>query len=179
MTLHLAPFRRSFVLTIVLLLLSLVAVSAVPAGKPDRFVLGPIDPFVNPAGFGCSFATLVTPAADVSRTITTFDNGRQMINVHGHATYSNLDSGATFDHHPVFQGVDTYDPVTNEINSVTHGRFTVTFYPGDMGPEGVVGESGAILMFIGSVKIKIDAGTFVYTDFSYAGSYIDVCALIG
>jgi hypothetical protein len=150
----------------------------VSAAKPERTVLVPPDPFVLPAGLGCAFDVFIEPHDDLRIMNFAFDDGRSVLIEQGTATISNVESGASFEHHPAFHEIDTVDASTNEIVVVSHGRVAIPFFPGDMGPNGVVSEPGLFLRFIGSTQARIDADTFVVTEFSFVGSYIDICAQI-
>jgi len=45
-----------------------------------------------------------------------------------------------------------------------------------MGPDGLVSEPGLFLVFTGSIDLRFDADIGVITEFSFVGSFIDVCA---
>jgi hypothetical protein len=156
--------------------LTLAVAPVISAAKPERTVLGAPDPFVLPAGSGCSFDVYIKPHDDLRIMDFTFHDGRSVRIEHGSATLTNPESGASFEHHPAFHSVDTFDASTNEIVDVTQGRVAFWFLPGDMGPDGLVSEPGLFRVFIGSIKDRSDADTGVITQFSFVGSFIDVCA---
>jgi hypothetical protein len=170
--------RRSAVLLTALVALAAVAAPVAHAGKPARTVLGPLAPYVVPAGEGCAFDIHTSPQADIRRTITEFDDGRVVTTVRGTAILTNMDTDATFVHRVRFHNTDTYDAGTNEIVSVVEGQVNIYLWPGDLGPYGEVGASGAIFRHTGRVVLRLDADTFVVTYYRSTGKIEDVCAAL-
>jgi hypothetical protein len=136
------------------------------------------DPGLIPAGFGCSFDVQTQPLDGSRIAITEFDDGRVMAVENANAILTNLDTGATFLHRARFHVVETYDPASNDLHDETSGRVNINFYPGDLGPFGVVTEPGALLRFVGHVSFTIDLDTGLVTEFSNTGTVTDVCSLL-
>jgi hypothetical protein len=160
-----------------ILLGTLATAPIVAAAKPDKLVLGTPGPTVSPAGEGCAFEVHFDPI-EIKRTVFTFADGTQFIKYKGYGIMSNPESGSTFLHHVVMQAIDTFDPAANEYRSEYHGQFGIKFWPGDVGPYGVVGEPGLFLRFTGSAEVTYDADTFASTAFSYTGTFIDICSVL-
>jgi hypothetical protein len=154
---------------------ALVAAPMSVAASPVRIVITP-GPFVFPAGFGCAFDVGVLPNSPTK--ITEFSDGRTVTQVTAEPTLTNLDTGTSYIQRRRFTGTDTIDPETNVDFSTTNGRFLVNFFPGDRGPFGVVGENGALLVFVGNVHPTADLNTGQITSFSYVGTVTDVCAIL-
>jgi hypothetical protein len=89
---------------------------------------------------------------------------------------SNLETGATYLQRSRYTETEIFDPSTNTLQVTITGRIWIGFFPGDLGPSGVVQWPGAALAFSGTVELTVDADTFAYTAFSYTGAYIDLCA---
>jgi hypothetical protein len=170
--------RWSAVLLTGLMALAASAAPVAQAAKPVRTVLEPTNPFVVPAGQGCAFDVLWSPHAGLRRQITEFADGRVVTNANGEATLTNLETSATFEHLVRFHALDTYAASTNSIVSTVDGQVMIAFWPGDQGPYGVVGASGATLRFTGHVETTIDADTFAITQFRSSGRILDVCAVL-
>lgn len=168
---------RFLVLATASVLATLVTTPVVAAAKPDKLVLGTPGPTVSPPGEGCAFEVHFDPI-EITRTIFTFKDGTEFIKYKGYGIFSSPDSSATFLHHVVMQRSNTYDPAANEYLSVYHGQFGIKFWPGDVGPYGVVAEPGLFLRFTGSAEQTFDGDTFVSTSFSYTGSFIDICSVL-
>jgi hypothetical protein len=157
-----------------------IALIAVPTGlgaKPIRTVDIP-GPRVNPAGLGCAFDVAVLPN-DVTR-IVEFSSGRVAVHVNAEPTFTNLDTRTSYVQRSRFNGTDIYEPETNDVLSVTSGRFVMNLYPGDQGPFGEVGENGALFAMVGTVYTTFDLDSELVTFFSYEGTVFDLCeALAG
>jgi hypothetical protein len=147
----------------------------VAAERPDRIVISP-DGFVLPAGFGCSFAVSGTPDPRARQTFTTFSDGRFQTVGHATPTFTNLDTGATYVQRSRYHAIDTYDPVTNVIVAEVSGRVFVIFFPGDVGPDGLVGQPGQFVGFVGHLRLTIDPETSSITSFEHTGASTDICA---
>lgn len=172
---------RPFVKPVVLVLFLLTTVGLAPAvlaAKPTRIVdEGPTDPFVIPAGENCEFDVGFVGSDNAGGATIDFGDGRLAAFGHGEPTFTNLDTGAVYDDWTSqYRTLETYEPVTNEVIGQTSGRIWTTFWPGDAGPSGVVGEAGAFFGFVGNVEITMDADTFVFTSFSLDGTATDICA---
>jgi hypothetical protein len=170
--------HRKFLILIVFLL----ALSVVPTAfgvAPIRTVVEPEEPILIPAGTGCAFDVLEELGENAHITLTEFSDGRLHIQAHGDVVLTNLETPEqSIDWKNRWNASETFDPEANSIISEFSGRLLFTFFPGDQGPFGTVGENGAFFAFVGLVEITMDADTGVVTSFSLNGSATDVCALL-
>lgn len=159
------------------LALTVITAPAALAAAPVRAVIygGPI--FI-PAGQGCAFDVTETPHPGAHARVTDFADGRTVWNAHGNATFRNEDTGVTFEHRARFLSTERYDPETNDILGATDGQVFMNFWPGDQGPYGVVGSSGAIYRFTGRLEYRFDLDTFMLTSFASTGRVVDICAAL-
>jgi len=157
---------------------ALTIASPVYGAKPVRTVQEPSDPFVIPAGLGCSFDVLWDTDPSARIVDTQFADGRLARNTNGDPTLINLETGASFHHKARYHSLDRIDPLTNEDLFDVSGQFVAQFYPGDQGPTGVVAWPGALIRFTGNQHWTIDLNTGVVTAFSYTGQMVDICALL-
>jgi hypothetical protein len=153
----------------------LIAAPLSLGASPVRTVVIP-GPGVWPAGFGCPFDVGRVPN-DVTR-ITEFSGGRTVFQVNAEPTLTNLETGTAYIQRSRFTATDTYDPDANDVLSVTSGRFIINFFPGDQGPFGKVGESGALFAFAGRVQTTFDLDTEIVISFSYEGTVTDLCGVL-
>ena len=167
---------RSTVLAVTIV--AALALFVVPTGlaaKPTRTVFEP-QPFVIPAGLGCSFDVEARPGDGARAALTEFSDGRTVLHGHATSTLTNLETGATFAQRTRAKVTDTFDPEANEIVEEISGRIFIGFFPGDQGPSGLVEEPGAVLSVIGHQRLTYDADTFVITSYSLNGKATDICA---
>lgn len=76
-----------------------------------------------------------------------------------------------------YQATETYDALTNQVHGVVDGTIFFGFFPGDVGPYGVVGDPGLLLSLTGRVEFTLDVDTFLYTSFELDGQVNgDLCA---
>lgn len=125
-----------------------------------------VEPVIIPAGEGCSFDVLLEPTSGPAGDKIGFAD----------ITMTNLDTGASYVQRSRYLQTETIDPATNTGVWNVIGRILIGFFPGDMGPYGVVGEPGAMLGFTGSFQLTYELDTGVTTAFSYRGHLIDLCA---
>ena len=140
-----------------------ITLLAVPAASAE-------EGFVLPAGQGCSFDVHVEegPSPDTGGDRNPVGSGNII--------FTNLESGATYLQRSRHIGTETFDPDTNTVQVEERGRIFIWFYPEDQGPNGVVGEPGAVLAFSGPLQYTLDLDTELFLSFSYEGTYIDICA---
>ena len=162
---------------VIALMLALVCAAPTAAAQPTRTVFSS-QSHVDPAGTACPFDVLFEPLPGGFDAITDFSDGREAFSAHVDVLVTNQESGATFVHKAKFTGIDRYDPATGIDLGVTNGQVLMQFYPGDMGPFGVVGSSGALLRFVGTSWYTWDANANAITAFGYQGTVTDVCALL-
>ncbi|HSV41473.1 MAG TPA: hypothetical protein VLI04_22100 [Nocardioidaceae bacterium] len=130
--------------------------------------------WIYPAGEGCSFGVLME-AVHPPEPAGEPGVDRKPIAM-GDATLTNLDTGATYLQRVRYLGSETYAPETNTWLVEYRGRRIINFYPGDQGPNGLVEEPGLLLAFTGSIQTWVDPDTFYFTEFSFEGTYVDLCA---
>lgn len=147
--------------------------AAPPIRERDR---GAGDPFVIPVG-ECPFAIGVVPRVTFKST-TQFSDGRTVFTDHGGSTLTNLETGATYVQHTNATFTDT-STADGNIFEVLDGRFWFGFSPGDQGPDGEVGESGAGFFLVGHFEYTFDPDTLVISSFQGNGRAINECQLLG
>ena len=172
------PNRRLQIATLAAVVMAALVTAPAHGAKPTRTVSGPSEHWFIPAGFGCSFAVLVQPAADESSKITQFDDAHTRITHRGNTTFTNWDSGASVVHGARFQRTVTHDQAANTLVATVRGRVSINLWPGDYGPYGVVSEPGLLVAITGSVQSTFDFNIGSYTAFSFKGQLTDVCALL-
>jgi hypothetical protein len=167
--------RLSFAVLTAITGAALIAAPAGVAAKPSRTVLPVPDPFVIPAGLGCSFDVGVAPIG--SQAITEFDDGHIARTANADITMTNLEGTSSYVQRSNYHLTETY-PDANTVLLEVSGRIFIQFFPGDVGPFGEVGEPGAMYAFVGTVSATIDLDTELYTSFSYEGTVTDLCAAL-
>ena len=120
--------------------------------------------FVIPAGEACAFDVGVN-AVDRNP----YGNGAVLTN-------TNVETGATYVWFSTHAVTETYVPETNAVLFEIRGRMITSFYPGDSGPNGTVGEFGALIAVAGFQRYILDLDTNVMTGFSLEGTFVDICA---
>ena len=167
-------------MALVALIVGAVVLIAAPAAfgaKPIRTVFHP-EPILIPAGFGCEFDVEEVPSADTRAVITEFSDGRTVIQGKSDPTLTNLETGDVFLQKTRVKVTDVYDPVANDVLEEISGRIFVGFFPGDQGPFGEVGATGAVYSVIGHQRLTYDLDTDVITSYSLEGQAIDICAAL-
>jgi predicted ATPase len=94
------------------------------------------------------------------------------------ATLTNDDTGATFVHKAFFHDVNWLDAANGVYRGMTNGQSVFWFFPGDVGPYGIVGADGLALRIEGTVLYAVDATTFAVTEFAFKGTVTNVCTLL-
>jgi hypothetical protein len=149
------------------------ALGAIPIRERSS---GQGDPFVIPVG-ECPFAIGVTPTGFFSST-TQFSDGRTVTTDHAVPILTNLETGATYVQHTNVTFTDTLT-ADGDIFEVLDGRYWFGFFPGDQGPDGVVGDAGAGFILVGHFEYIFDADTFAITSFQGSGLATNECQLLG
>ena len=162
---------------VIAVVLAVLWAAPAAAAQPTRTVFHPTGG-LHPAGQGCAFDISYVDAPGARITITDFSDGTEMTVVHAIATLTNDDTGATFVHMAFFHDVFWLDAANGVYRDMTNGQFVVWFYPGDVGPYGIVGDDGLALRFEGTVWAAYDPTTFAITEFAYQGTITDVCAAL-
>jgi hypothetical protein len=174
--------RRGGVIAIGLMGTAIALAPGVFAAPPQAANARPVktefiaETFVLPAGQGCAFDV----AGDKTGSLKTTEQPNGSVVVKGEAliTITNLETGGTYLQDSRAKTVETYDPATNEVHVVGKGRLLFSFWPGDQGPNGVIGEPGALLAIDGDFSFSLDVGTFFFTSFSVDGQVTDLCAIL-
>ncbi len=158
------------------LVLALVVTAPAAAARPTRFVRAPHSG-VLAAGTACPFDVYGEPFKGFV-AITDFGDGAQMVQESGKGQYVNLATGTTFVVKESYRAFDRFDDATGIDLGMVSGQFEFVFLPGDLGPFGVVGDSGAFYRFVGTVAATFDANVNRVTQFTYSGTIIDVCTVL-
>jgi hypothetical protein len=140
----------------------------------DRFDSNPSD---LPAGAPCAFP-VQRDALDGFDMTRAYADGKFVFSAHVDVLLTNPENGRTFVHKAKFNGVDYYDPATGIDVGWTSGQVLITFSPGDMGPYGIVGGTGALYRFVGWNSYTWDDNAGRLIDFAFKGTVTDVCALL-
>jgi hypothetical protein len=114
-------------------------------------------------GLGCAFDVGGQPEG--RQAITEFSDGRVQTIGHGTILLTNLETGDSFTQVSRYKETDT--PLgADELLIEISGRIFISFFPGDQGPFGEVGEPGLLLSVIGHQRITLDLDTFAFTSYS-------------
>ena len=162
---------------IIALALALAWAAPAAAAQPTRTVFHPTGGS-HPAGQGCAFDISYVDAPGSRITVTDFSDGREAADVHAVATLTNDATGATFVHRAFFHDVFWYDASAGVYRDVTNGQFVAWFYPGDIGPYGIVGADGLALRIEGTAWSTWDPNANAVTAFDYQGTVTSVCSLL-
>lgn len=172
--------RRFIGLLAFAVVLSLVAVPSAQAVRPTRTVEDATGG-VLPAGSACSFRVAVEPADDPPTTTETiFSDGDVMGQIRdGFIRLKNVKTGKSIVHHSQYRNLTTYDALTNQADVVVDGTAFWWFFPGDVGPFGIVGKPGLLLSITGHVEYRLDLETELTTSFYLDGKInFDICAAL-
>jgi hypothetical protein len=164
-------------LAVVLLLVAMPTAQAVP---PTRTVFQ-AEGFVLRAGQGCSFKVAIAPGDEPPLvTETVFSDGDTMVQIRdGFIRLTNVKTGESIVHHSQYRTMWTFDALTDQIYAEDDGTAMWWFFPGDVGPYGVVGEPGLFLSLTGHVETTWDPNTGLITSFDFDGRInSDLCALL-
>lgn len=173
----LVPRTRSARGAAIAVVLALLWATPAAASQPTRTVFHPTGGS-HPAGQGCAFDITYVDAPGSRITVTDFSDGREASDVHAVATLTNVGTGATFVHRAFFHDVFWYDAANGVYQDVTNGQFVVWFFPGDVGPYGIVGADGLALRIEGTAWSAWDPNANAVTKFAYRGTLTNICALL-
>ena len=176
--LTLARLPRAARGAVIAVVFTLVVAAPAAAAQPTplRTVHG-LSPFELPAGSACTFDVEGVPSwGFVART--DFGDGRVQYSVRAHGAYVNLETGTRFPTADTSRVIDWFDPATGIDVVLLNGQNSYSFFPGDMGPFGVVGPDPAFYHIAGSVSFTYDTTTGHTTAFTYSGSVTDICAAL-
>lgn len=151
-------------------LLTLIATASVFAASPAT-----ADGITLRAGNACAFdVSLATPDSDPQDVAPGYHHSQSITT--GSITVTNLETGATYLWESRYDSTETFDRATKLTHETIIGRVLLWFAPGEVGPNGVVQEPGALLGFSGTIERTYNKKG-LSTAFSYVGNYIDLCAV--
>jgi hypothetical protein len=163
--------------TVIALGLALVVAAPAAAAQPTRTVVVAPPLTHYPAGTGCDFDVTVYRPAGGWTAITDFSDGREMLINHAiKRTITNDATGATFVEESISREVDRFE--NGQIVGMISGQFIWQFYPGDVGPDGVVLDHLLALYIQGSATYVVDANTFATLAITLQGTATDICAAL-
>jgi hypothetical protein len=164
---------------VIAVMLALLMVAPAAAAQPTRTVT--YQPLVShyPAGSGCAFDVTVYRTPGARYAVTDFSDGREMTIGHSiRRTITNDATGATFVETSVSHDVYQLDAANGVYRGMTNGQFIWQFYPGDVGPDGVILDHLLALYIQGTAKYVVDATTFALLEITIKGTVMDICAAI-
>jgi hypothetical protein len=169
--------RSGLVSAIAVVALALMLPSTIYAAKPSKQQTAP-EASVVPAGFGCAFDVAINPLPGADLQLTQFDDGRRRATLRGLLEVRNLASGASRTVAERSQLTISHDGIANFLRVTVKGRFLREFWPGDIGPSGVVSSPGALLWLTGTLSLTADPETGAVVVDSFRGRETDLCSLL-
>jgi hypothetical protein len=131
-----------------------------------------------PAGTGCTFDVTVYVNSRAQVTVTEFSDGSTVYEVHSmKRAITNDATGVSFVENQQYHDREWIDPATGWIRGVTSGQSIQQFYPGDVGPYGIVEQPAAYVIY-GTTWWAWDPATEHETEFTWTGTLTDICAAI-
>ena len=160
------------------LAVALVAAGPAAAAQPSRTVYPPPPPVRHfPAGSGCDFDVTAYTMPGARATEFDFSNGTVAFETHSmHRRIVHDATGAVYEESIESREVDRFDG--NLIRGTINGQFIWQFYPGDVGPDGVVLDHILALDIVGRATYVVDATTFATLAITVVGRSTDICAAI-
>jgi hypothetical protein len=161
--------------------LALAAICAAPAAaaQPTRTVypaLNLVEQF--PAGSGCTFDVTVERTPGARATVTNFSDGTTVYQGHSmHRVITSDVTGKTFFGNLEFRDAEWIDATSGLLIGETSGQFIDTFWPGDVGPYGVVDQNVSYAI-TGSQTYVLDPNTYATLELSITGSITNICAAL-
>jgi hypothetical protein len=165
---------------VIALVLALVWAAPAAAAAPTRTVTHfPADRVGHfPAGTGCTFDVTVYSAPKGSVTVTDFSDGTEVYVVHAmFRTITSDVTGATFVENQEYRDAEWIDATSGLLRGETSGQFIDTFFPGDVGPYGVV-DQVVSYSIIGSQTYVLDPNTYATLALNIKGTITNICAAI-
>jgi hypothetical protein len=165
---------------VIALVLALVWAAPVAAAAPTRTVRHlPADRVGHfPAGTGCMFDVTVYSDPKGSVTVTDFSDGTEVYVVHAmFRTITSDVTGATFVENQEYRDAEWIDAASGLLRGETSGQFIDTFFPGDVGPYGVV-DQVVSYSIIGSQTYVLDPNTYATLALNIKGTITNICAAI-
>ncbi|MBA2719523.1 MAG: hypothetical protein H0U52_09830 [Chloroflexi bacterium] len=117
-------------------------------------------------------------ARDGRATETDFSDGSTVYEVHSmKRTITNDATGQSLTENQIYHDLEWIDPSNGWIRGITSGQSIQQFYPGDVGPNGIVQEPAAYIIH-GTTWWAWDPATEHQTEFRWTGTLTDICAVI-
>jgi hypothetical protein len=163
-----------------LIAVALAVIWAAPAAaaQPTRSVIQGTLVSHYPAGEGCDFDVTAYKLPSAHTTVIEFSDGTLVFDAHSlHRRIVNDATGAEYDENIVSHEVDNVDANGIDHGSI-NGQFIWQFYPGDMGPDGVILDHVLALDIVGRATYTVVWETGVTLEISIVGRYTDICAAI-
>lgn len=160
------------------LVLAFTVAAPAAAAQPTRTVIHPISDYYGPADSGCGFAVSRVFNSGARTTFFDYADGSELSTVNNVKTITNLDNGKTFTEHSVSHRFEWFDAAAGVWRGQINGQFIFAFYPGDIGPLGPVAAPGQGYYMTGIAWYTWDPNTEHISEFSYQGSFVDVCAAL-
>ena len=163
---------------VIAFVLALACAAPASAAQPTRYEIpGTLVSHV-PAGEGCDFAVTAYKLPSAQTTVTEFSNGTLAFEAHSlHRRIVNDATGAEYNDNIVSYEVDRVDSAGIDHGTI-NGQFIWQFYPGDMGPDGVVLDHVLALDITGRATYVVDWNTGVTLAITIVGQTTDICAAI-
>ena len=160
--------------------LTVLVVAPVAAAAPTRTVRNlPADRVAHfAAGEGCTFDATVYSSPKGRVTVTDFSDGTEVYEVH--AMQRTIVSDVThksFVENQEYRDIEWIDASTGLRLGETSGQFIDTFWPGDIGPYGVVDENVSYAI-VGSQTYTLDPNSYATLVLSIKGTITNICAVI-
>jgi hypothetical protein len=177
MTLRLTRAARGAAIAAVLVL---AAAAPAAAAQPGRTVTRlPADRVGHfPAGMGCTFDVTVYYSRPTRFTVTDFSDGTEVYEVNSmHRAITSDVTGKVFVENQEYRDAERLDPTTGLIVAETSGQFIDTFWPGDVGPYGIVDENVSYAI-VGEQTYVLDPTTFATLALSVKGTITNICDAI-
>jgi hypothetical protein len=163
-----------------LIAVALAVIWAAPAAaaQPTRSVIQGTLVSHYPAGEGCAFDVTAYKLPSAHTTVIEFSDGTLVFDAHSlHRRIVNDATCAEYDENIVSHEVDNVDANGIDHGSI-NGQFIWQFYPGDMGPDGVILDHVLALDIVGRATYTVVWETGVTLEISIVGRYTDICAAI-
>ena len=159
--------------------LALVVAAPAAADQPTRTVTHPQDGgIISAQESGCGFAVAVGADPNARVTVTDFSDGTEVIEANTTRTLTNVLNGKTYLRINRYHDVERFDAANGVYRGTQIGQSTWSFWPGDMGPYGLVQAPGLGLHFVGTIWYTWDPNANAITEFAFKGTIEDVCALL-
>jgi hypothetical protein len=168
--------RRAVIALVLALVWAAPAMAAAPTRTLTHFPADRVGHF--PAGTGCTFDVTVYSGPKGHGSVTDFSDGTEVYVVHAmFRTISSDVTGATFVENQEYRDAEWIDATSGLLDGETSGQFIDTFFPGDVGPYGVV-DQVVSYSIIGSQTYVLDPSTYATLALNIKGTITNICAAI-